>query len=373
MNYRIKLPHINNSILLLFVSIALFACGGGTENHVEPLKSDASRLSGTWVGQYECGQGLTGMSLSITGNGEAVNATWNFYGVIENPDNSLGSAKYSGSYDFENNLSLSGVAWINKPDGHVMPVISGKANAQQNEILGNICGNNVTLRKVPPPDLTQVSGEWIGTYTCAQGNTGIILSIQENGSKLNATFDFFGLPTNPDVPVGSYTLEGIFDSSGNIDLEPVRWINQPTGWSMEGFEARLNPVTGTLDGNICGNTSALTKTNQLISSENINGNWTGSYTCPEGETGLTLAIDGNGKNVIANFSFYEVSSNPGVPSGSYVMQGIYNGNDLIDLEPRKWIDRPFGYNYLGFEAFIDINSGALSGTLCNASFTLIKE
>jgi hypothetical protein len=95
--------------------------------------------------------------------------------------------------------------------------------------------------------------EWLGRYLCAQGATGMHLTVDatEHATAI-ARFEFFPLDENPGVPPGSYKLTGIVsaDATGalSIDLTPEAWINQPTGYLMVGIVGSTDPARQTLKG-----------------------------------------------------------------------------------------------------------------------------
>ena len=77
-------------------------------------------------------------------------------------------------------------------------------------------------------------GEWVGTYTCAQGHTGVSLSVESaSGLIYTGKVNFFALPENPGVPNGSYKVEGMFDPrSRDFVMKGVEWILRPSGYQM---------------------------------------------------------------------------------------------------------------------------------------------
>jgi hypothetical protein len=76
----------------------------------------------------------------------------------------------------------------------------------------------------------------------------------------------------------------------------------------------------------------------------IAGTWHGSYTCFQGGSGLTLSITARGGGQLtAVFSFFALASNPGQPSGSFVMTGSVSGSS-VTLNPEYWIKQPEGYS-----------------------------
>lgn len=113
--------------------------------------------------------------------------------------------------------------------------------------------------------------------------------------------------------------------------------------------------------------------NTPIETYKIIGKWVGSYTCPQGLTGLTLTINGNDKNIDATFSFYPLASNPNVPSGNFSMEGIYNGDGKLKLIATEWVNRPAGYQMVDVKATINKNAETLAGKICENPFTLLKE
>ncbi len=75
----------------------------------------------------------------------------------------------------------------------------------------------------------------------------------------------------------------------------------------------------------------------------MTGDWTGTYTCSQGLTGVKLAIADEGAGTVAaTVSFYAVPGNPGVPDGSYVATGSYSASSGLVLNPDYWINEPPG-------------------------------
>ena len=76
-----------------------------------------------------------------------------------------------------------------------------------------------------------IAGEWVGTYECPQGLTGVTLTISGNSADLDATFSFYAHPSNPDVPSGSFSMDGSLGCGGNLVLFGRNWIVQPDGYN----------------------------------------------------------------------------------------------------------------------------------------------
>lgn len=112
----------------------------------------------------------------------------------------------------------------------------------------------------------------------------------------------------------------------------------------------------------------------------LNGDWKGTYTCSQGLTGLTLSLAGDKSgNVEAIFSFYEVPQNPGVPSGSFKMRGIYGTPRSLVLSANEsdWIENP-GYVTVDLNGAVSANLTTYSGDVSGpggscTTFSLTKQ
>ena len=96
----------------------------------------------------------------------------------------------------------------------------------------------------------QVAGYWVGKYICGQGITRLDLDIrQDKGNAITATFRFGPLPENPEVPKGSYRMEGTYDpKTRRVKLEGVTWIEYPQNYVMVGLDGRMDADGGRIAG-----------------------------------------------------------------------------------------------------------------------------
>lgn len=83
-------------------------------------------FSGKWVGSYNCGQGITGLTLSIKTNSTVIEATFNFFPSQQNTKAKSGSFSLSGRFSEDGSFNLQPKAWINRPKGYRMVGMSGK-------------------------------------------------------------------------------------------------------------------------------------------------------------------------------------------------------------------------------------------------------
>ncbi|MFD2091177.1 esterase/lipase family protein [Blastococcus deserti] len=105
-----------------------------------------------------------------------------------------------------------------------------------------------------------LTGTWEGTYTCAQGLTGLrlFMTAQDTGA-VSADFTFFAVPSNPAVPSGHFTMTGSH-SAAELRLIEDRWVTRPdNSWLMVDLTAPL-PLKASMDlqGQVTGSAPACT-------------------------------------------------------------------------------------------------------------------
>lgn len=106
---------------------------------------------------------------------------------------------------------------------------------------------------VADDDARTVIGEWVGTYTCAQGLTGITLTISEASAvSARAHFLFYADPRNTRrVPTGCFTMNGGYDpSTGRLQLKPESWLLRPGGYQLVGFTGDVDAAGSRFEGGV---------------------------------------------------------------------------------------------------------------------------
>ncbi len=89
-------------------------------------------------------------------------------------------------------------------------------------------------------------GDWQGSYHCAQGHTGLTLTINaQSGKTFSGLFHFYSLPDNRTVPEGCFTVSGTFLAPHKVVINGGTWITHPQDY-----------VTVDLDGVVTNGTSA---------------------------------------------------------------------------------------------------------------------
>jgi hypothetical protein len=87
-----------------------------------------------------------------------------------------------------------------------------------------------------------LTGDWYGVYVCAQGRTGLTLTIdRQTGDRFTGYFHFYPPRDNPAAKAGCFSVEGDVDAQGRVNVRAGQWITRPQGY-----------VTVSLDGLVSG-------------------------------------------------------------------------------------------------------------------------
>jgi outer membrane protein OmpA-like peptidoglycan-associated protein len=127
--------------------------------------------------------------------------------------------------------------------------VASRAGSTRNQLQLALCG--VVLLGFAGVGIAQESkgsadrtvlGEWVGTYTCAQGLTGLTLTIAEaTPTRSQALFHFYADPRNPRVPTGCFVMDGSYDpATGRLRLDGRTWLVRPGGYQVVAFEGDVD-------------------------------------------------------------------------------------------------------------------------------------
>lgn len=98
---------------------------------------------------------------------------------------------------------------------------------------------------------TALTGNWQGTYTCAQGKTGLTLTIdRQDGSTFSGVFQFYPLRENITVPEGCFTVSGRIRSGGALDITGSKWIKRPDGYITVDLHGRVGQGGADMSGTV---------------------------------------------------------------------------------------------------------------------------
>lgn len=119
------------------------------------------------------------------------------------------------------------------------------------------CGAAGTAHAQSPAPARSALGPWVGTYVCAQGLTGLTLSVTEaTPTQARALFHFYADPRNPRVPTGCFTMTGTYDpASGRLQLKGKDWLLRPGGYGVVHLDGHVDAAGASFTGKVSGRPS----------------------------------------------------------------------------------------------------------------------
>lgn len=107
----------------------------------------AEPIDGVWEGAYVCGQGKTGLTLTLDGTADGqVTGTFSFWARADNPGVPSGSFAVRGTVTPQGQLRLHGDHWISQPADYAMVGLEGTAYLGQNGDKDAITGQVTDLQ-----------------------------------------------------------------------------------------------------------------------------------------------------------------------------------------------------------------------------------
>lgn len=144
----------------------------------------ASGLSGDWVGEYVCNQGLTGLTLRIDEAPSGIRAVFVFYEAAANPGVPDGCFEMSGRYDpASGGLDFVAGRWIHRPLDYYTVDLEGRLDPSGGRYIGDVHGFNCTtfdvIRREAAPALDHPCFEPIGVSAIDERRTASRASQEE--------------------------------------------------------------------------------------------------------------------------------------------------------------------------------------------------
>lgn len=95
-------------------------------------------ITGTWQGIYECPQGPTGLTLTITGDTpNDLKGNFRFYPTPDNPRPARGDYEVAVSFDAASlRVEVQGTQWIDQPPGYEFANLRGVLQGRQ--LIGTV-------------------------------------------------------------------------------------------------------------------------------------------------------------------------------------------------------------------------------------------
>ena len=93
---------------------------------------------------------------------------------------------------------------------------------------------------IPCAASAEISSEFVGVYEgwyyANQGQTGLTLTVTQDGSGI---FEFYNMPGHTNAANGSYSIEA-YNTDKGFALKGVDWIDQPSGYSFVSLDGKLD-------------------------------------------------------------------------------------------------------------------------------------
>ncbi|WP_280437784.1 hypothetical protein [Nocardia carnea] len=102
------------------------------------------------------------------------------------------------------------------------------ASGCSNQVPGSATAAETGGSEPGSAEFRAIAGEWVGSYTCAQGDTGLTLTVEDTG---RTEFEFYSVRTNVTPESGRFEMQASLDGD-RVEFDQVRWIEQPEGYLM---------------------------------------------------------------------------------------------------------------------------------------------
>ena len=95
-------------------------------------------------------------------------------------------------------------------------------------------------------DISELVGSYEGWYYASQGQTGLTLTVEADGT---GVFEFYNMPGKTNAKNGSYTIK-VSVTNNDFRIVGDNWIDKPSGYSFVSLEGELSGglFTGNVDG-----------------------------------------------------------------------------------------------------------------------------
>lgn len=159
-----------------------------------------------------------------------------------------------------------------------------------------------------------------GSYVCGQGPTAVEIMLPDLRNGTQGEFRFGG----GQVPRGRFTFTLLSKTGDDFLLQPLRWIEQPRGYTMVGADVTIRGgrLQGQITARVCGK----------ISATEVSVQGTRSYETTEATSPAPLAITKQLKEVLRQDALWWYANKLDVGSASEASR--ISGQDGIDYRVR---------------------------------------
>jgi hypothetical protein len=126
---------MQSSTLKRLIAIAALTAAGVTT----AIATAPQSLTGTWIGDYVCPQGKTGLTLTIDKqSGPLFTGYFHFYPLPENDRPKEGCYAVSGTIGVDGGINIVGGRWITQPPNYVVVDLKGAHDPREQSLAGNV-------------------------------------------------------------------------------------------------------------------------------------------------------------------------------------------------------------------------------------------
>lgn len=131
-----------------------FAPGPAADEAAPPSGKSGGPETRTWRGSYSCGQGDTGLEVTLRPLGQGrLEGTLSFFPLPANPGVPRGCYRVTGQADPTGGVELRGGQWVRQPPGYYMVDLRGRIGADSGfsgQVIGGSC-SQFQLQSVASP------------------------------------------------------------------------------------------------------------------------------------------------------------------------------------------------------------------------------
>lgn len=250
-------------LVFLILCLVLLVAAPMTLMLMSQRSGGAMAATGTWRGTYTCGQGTTGVEVTLQQSaGEGLEGTFAFFPTESNPGVARGCFRVTTPTDgADGSLQTRAGEWVRQPSGYVSVDLSGRlsgGDSWSGQVIGGAQCTGFELRRVAtpqegctptadttaPPVVDQTAwliGSWTSSGNCAramtfnadrtlttsQGQPGTWTASGALGT-LNLTITAAGTTARATIISQSPTSARLIPTDGSAALELTRCASSGT-------------------------------------------------------------------------------------------------------------------------------------------------
>ena len=123
----------------------------------------------------------------------------------------------------------------------IIIIIDVKVDNDAEDAVDKVDINSSVLDEMPKTPLEALVGTYEGSYFPGQGETGLTLTVYNEGGEYKALFDFYSLPGRTNSKSGKYYMNVTYnEETKTYTLTGYEWIEEPSLYIFADLEGTLN-------------------------------------------------------------------------------------------------------------------------------------